>query len=192
MKETKFSLKTYIKDLLSSADLYKREQRFIYIVLLCFAVSAVTLPAISERILPDDVPDIPVELPQDTDAETDDDKEDTDSAKDDKEDSKDRDSSKPSKGSSGGSSSAGDSNGSQSTSKPSNSGTTSKPNSSGSSSSGNKDPNAGKTWVPPVYKTVHHEAVYESKTVEMCTEEGCGKYFDTPAEFQAHQASEGG
>lgn len=182
MKETKFSLKTYIKDLLSSADLYKREQRFIYIVLLCFAVSAVTLPAISERILPDDVPDIPVELPQDTDAETD----------DDKEDSKDQDSSKPSKGSSGGSSSAGNSNGSQSTSKPSNSGTTSKPNSSGSSSSGNKDPNAGKTWVPPVYKTVHHEAVYESKSVEMCTEPGCGKYFDTIEEFQAHKASEGG
>jgi len=159
MEKTKFSLKNYIKDLLQGADLYKKEQRFICVLLLCFVVSGISLPLVKEQIKPD-IPDDSIDIPEII----------VDETPDEDSDEEDEVSSTPT-----------------TPSTPS-----TKPSQKPPASSGNTDSNAGKTWVPPVYKTVHHEAVYETKTVEMCITEGCGKYFDTPAEFQAHKAAEGG
>ncbi|HHW95299.1 MAG TPA: hypothetical protein GX736_05185 [Mogibacterium sp.] len=63
-----------------------------------------------------------------------------------------------------------------------------------------KDPSKkGKTWVPPVYKTVHHkeEGHYETKLLYViCTPGKCGKRFSTEAAWYKHwqdyMASNGG
>lgn len=47
-----------------------------------------------------------------------------------------------------------------------------------------------KVWVPPVYKTVHHEAVYETKRIVVCNY--CNETFDTVGEFQIHKNANGG
>lgn len=62
------------------------------------------------------------------------------------------------------------------------------PPSTGSSSSPAKQPE--KVWVPPVYKTVHHDAVYNTVTVVVCNY--CGAEFGSAGEFQAHKDANGG
>lgn len=54
------------------------------------------------------------------------------------------------------------------------------------SSSGSSD----KTWVPPVYKTVHHEAVYEKVKVYICNK--CKEEFPSAGDFQVHKDLHGG
>lgn len=64
---------------------------------------------------------------------------------------------------------------------------------SGSSSSNHQNSSNGssnKTWVPPVYKTVHHEAVYETVRVVVCN--FCGAEFSSASEFLAHKNAHGG
>lgn len=78
------------------------------------------------------------------------------------------------------------SNGSStSPSSPSKPSTPSKP-SDNPSSSGSSD----KTWVPPVYKTVHHEAVYEKVKVYICNK--CKEKFPSAGDFQVHKDLHGG
>ncbi len=47
-----------------------------------------------------------------------------------------------------------------------------------------------KVWVPPVYKTVHHDAVYETVTVYICN--FCKATFDSNSGFLAHKEANGG
>lgn len=47
-----------------------------------------------------------------------------------------------------------------------------------------------KEWVPPVYRTIHHDAVYESKRVVSCNY--CNEIFLTVGEFQIHKNANGG
>lgn len=61
--------------------------------------------------------------------------------------------------------------------------------SSGSGSSGSST-GSGKTWVPPVYKTVHHKAVYQTVKRYVCNY--CGAKFDTSGLFQVHKDEHGG
>lgn len=47
-----------------------------------------------------------------------------------------------------------------------------------------------KVWVPPVYKTVHHDAVYQTVKVVICNY--CGAEFSSTGEFQVHKDANGG
>lgn len=47
-----------------------------------------------------------------------------------------------------------------------------------------------KIWVPPVYKIVHHEAVYETRKVYICNY--CSAEFNSAGEFQVHKDENGG
>ena len=51
-------------------------------------------------------------------------------------------------------------------------------------------PEPEKVWVPPVYTTVHHEAVYE--TIQMVCCNYCGATFGSVGEFQVHKDANGG
>lgn len=51
-------------------------------------------------------------------------------------------------------------------------------------------PEPEKVWVPPVYTTVHHEAVYETIQVVCCNY--CGATFGSVGEFQVHKDANGG
>lgn len=51
-------------------------------------------------------------------------------------------------------------------------------------------PEPPKVWVPPVYTTVHHDAVYETRRVVVCNY--CGATFGSAGEFQVHKDANGG
>ena len=52
------------------------------------------------------------------------------------------------------------------------------------------EPEPEKIWVPPVYETVHHEAVYETVRVIICNY--CSEEFSSVGEFQVHKDEHGG
>lgn len=70
-----------------------------------------------------------------------------------------------------------------------NNGSSSSSNNSGSTPAA-PAPQPEKVWVPPVYKTVHHDAVYNTVTVVVCNY--CGAEFGSAGEFQAHKDANGG
>lgn len=47
-----------------------------------------------------------------------------------------------------------------------------------------------KVWVPPVYETIHHEAIYETVRVVVCNY--CSETFNNVGEFQVHKDANGG
>ena len=61
---------------------------------------------------------------------------------------------------------------------------------SGDTSSSGPSDKKGKTWVPPTYKIVHHEAVYKTVRVVICNY--CGATFGSTGEFQTHKDLHGG
>ncbi len=63
-------------------------------------------------------------------------------------------------------------------------------NSSGGSSTPAAPAAPEKKWVPPVYKTVHHDAVYQTEQIVVCNY--CGAEFSSTSEFQAHKEANGG
>lgn len=71
----------------------------------------------------------------------------------------------------------------------SSSGSTSSSTPPSQSSSGSSSAPA-KVWVPPVYKTVHHDAVYQTVKVVICNY--CGAEFSSTDEFQVHKDANGG
>lgn len=62
--------------------------------------------------------------------------------------------------------------------------------SSSSSASAPAAPAKEKVWVPPVYQTIHHDAVYDTVKVVVCNY--CGAEFGSTGEFQAHKDANGG
>lgn len=68
----------------------------------------------------------------------------------------------------------------------------SQPSQSGSGSAATPSTPAApeKVWVPPVYKTVHHDAVYQTVKVVICNY--CGAEFNSTGEFQVHKDANGG
>lgn len=68
--------------------------------------------------------------------------------------------------------------------------TSNKKSSASASSSGGSSNSSNKTWVPPVYKTVHHDAVYETQKVVVCNY--CGATFSSTSAFQVHKDEHGG
>ena len=47
-----------------------------------------------------------------------------------------------------------------------------------------------KVWVPPVYETIHHDAVYETVRLYICNY--CSEEFKSVGEFQVHKDAHGG
>ena len=72
------------------------------------------------------------------------------------------------------------------------------PTTDGGNGSGSTTKTPGKEWVPPVYETIHHEAVYETKTFYYCTgtvdESGvvCNERFETLESWATHKSIHGG
>lgn len=63
-------------------------------------------------------------------------------------------------------------------------------NTSSSSASVSNTSTPERVWVPPVYETIHHEAVYQTIQVVICNY--CGATFGTTGEFQVHKDAHGG
>ena len=72
--------------------------------------------------------------------------------------------------------------------------TASSNNNAGSSGSSENTPAPApppqKVWVPPVYQTIHHDAVYNTVKVVVCNY--CGAEFGSAGEFQVHKDANGG
>ena len=198
--------------------MYMKEQRVIAIMLLCFVVSGASLPAIKSHMIENggesppnsdfyvDENNQPIdEIPIDNDDEND--QNGDDPSPDDEQNPSDvqtpsdvqnpnqsgltkpnsSSGSKPGNNNhqSSSSNNTGSNGSSTSPSSPSKPSTPSKP-SDNPGSSGSSD----KTWVPPVYKTVHHEAVYEKVKVYICNK--CKEEFPSAGDFQVHKDLHGG
>lgn len=192
--------------------MYMKEQRIIAIMLLCFVVSGVSLPAIKSHMIKDegeaspnsdfyvDENNQPIdETPIDNDDENDQNGEEP--ASDDEQNPNDVQTpsnvqnpnqsvlTKPN--SSSGSKPVNNNHQSSSSNNTGSNGSSTSPSSPSKpadnpSSSGSSD----KTWVPPVYKTVHHEAVYEKVKVYICNK--CKEEFPSAGDFQVHKDLHGG
>ncbi len=205
-------IKAHIKNIITGMDMYMKEQRIIAIMLLCFVVSGVSLPAIKSHMIKDegeaspnsdfyvDENNQPIdETPIDNDDENDQNGEEP--ASDDEQNPNDVQTpsnvqnpnqsvlTKPN--SSSGSKPVNNNHQSSSSNNTGSNGSSTSPSSPSKpadnpSSSGSSD----KTWVPPVYKTVHHEAVYEKVKVYICNK--CKEEFPSAGDFQVHKDLHGG
>ena len=170
-------------------NLYKKEQLVLTIILLCFVLSGIGLPKLKDYLHPVEIPvedsheieepnidtniDTEVEVDEDINAESeldepeviDDVVEDTDIEVSNQ---------KPS-----------------TTTKPSNEPIKESPKNPEQNSSVAEVPKEPeKVWVPPVYETVHHEAVYETVRIVICNY--CSEEFGSVGEFQVHKEEHGG
>lgn len=207
-------IKTHLKNIINGMDMYMKEQRVIAIMLLCFVVSGASLPAIKSHMIenggetppnsdfyvdennqPIDEMPIDDENEQNSDEPSPDDEQNPSDVQtpSDVQNPNQSGPTKPNSSSgskpgnnnhqSSSSNNAGSNGSSTSPSSPSKPSTPSKP-SDNPSSSGSSD----KTWVPPVYKTVHHEAVY--KNIYICNK--CKEEFPSAGDFQVHKNLHGG
>lgn len=172
--------------------LYVKEQLVIGTMVLCFALSGICLPFIKERAL-SEPPDSATEsshnsngTEKDKDKNFQDKSEETPSKKPDNAETNTSETPQNATVQDG----ATDSN----TSAPSNSTDTTEDNSSSTTPPETPD----KIWVPPVYETIHHEAVYETKTFYYCSgaidESGvvCNQKFDNLQGWATHKSIHGG
>lgn len=190
------------------------EVRLLTAALLCFGIIGISLPVVSHA-LPEQFTFLGMDVDQsfeedsepeiiaaiedsdlingDENESADEDEDDADSESGDNDNAandsdSDSSSSSGSSGNSSGSSSSGSSSsGSSSSSSSSSSGSSSSGSSSSSSSSGKT-----KVWVPPVYKTVHHDAIYKSVQYWKCTNPAHSEVFTSLAAAQQHKANVGG
>lgn len=224
------NMKDFLKYLLNSSDLYKKELKVICAMLLCFAISGVCLPIVKDQLPPSEPTETQLPVSNSSKKEsgpaktkktdlkngsskskkntksTEKDKKKEDNKEDNKKDNTEKAKSsenvtanKTSNDAAGTASqkpAAGNSDNTLS-------GNTSSENSA-SAPSAQPAPSAPQTpaptpvpetpkepvWVPPVYTTVHHEAVYETIQVVCCNY--CGATFNSVGEFQVHKDANGG
>lgn len=157
-----FKIYITIKNFITKIDLYKKEQAIIITVLLCFAFSGITIPLIKE---PSERAFTNKNI-QSTTIEI------KENKKNLSENQKDVSKTEKASGNSN-TASSNNSNASLNTNTTKPQGTSSK-----------------KTWIPPVYKTVHHDAVYETRRMVICNY--CSETFDSTGEFQIHKDANGG
>lgn len=211
-------IKTHIKNIINGMDMYMKEQRVIAIMLLCFVVSGASLPAIKSHMIENGgesppnsdfyvdennqpIDEIPIDNDEENEQNSDEPSPDDEQNPSDVQTPSDvqnpnqsgltkpnsSSGSKPGNNNhqSSSSNNTGSNGSSTSPSSPSKPSTPSKP-SDNPSSSGSSD----KTWVPPVYKTVHHEAVCEKVKVYICNK--CKEEFPSAGDFQVHKNLHGG
>lgn len=192
---------------LKNIDLYMKEKLVIGIVLIGFALSAISLPIIKEQMYETGIPEDTLCISYETVENTND----TESGEscsnlEDTKDIEDMETDGSDSGTEGGESikdgektvndkdstinndtsnkNANSKDSSSSPNRPSPTPTTTSPISSDSSDT------SGKIWVQPVYETVHHEAVYGTKRVYICNY--CSAVFNSAGEFQVHKDENGG
>lgn len=166
MNKLKDIIKMYMKNLIKGKGLYKKEQRVILVMTLCFIMSGICLPAISNYGMQNGTD------PGQIHSETRQDKSKKESTQESSPEMADENAKESTQQSSPGQSNQSDRSGKDAVNPPGNSGS------------------SGKTWVPPVYKTIHHEAVYETRRVVICNY--CGATFGSTGEFQVHKDAHGG
>lgn len=177
-------------------NLYRKEQLTILLLLLCFVLSGFFLPKIKINTAPATTQISEESTEMVPENETGKIQEDIDNIETESEETESKETVADSTSET---SSTKDSSSSTTTEKPSkndsgSSATASKPSTNTSGSSTNKQPASStepeKVWVPPVYKTIHHEAVYQTVRVVVCNY--CNASFSTVGEFQVHKDANGG
>lgn len=192
-----------------NSNSYKKEQLAICTMVLCFVLSGIGLPVLKEQLTTTSTPNkLEMNKSEKTDTNySDDNKKSPDepesSTKNPTENSEGYtsennadtkvDSKQPSAGSSQGSSSV-----------PTTDNTTTQPSQNTNdtdteTSTNTSEPDSTeKVWVPPVYKTIHHEAVYETRQVYICSgfinenAEVCNQVFNSLEEWGTHKSINGG
>lgn len=190
---------TKFKELFSHSATQRKERMVIITALLCFAISGIALPQIKaqEGTLLDtsavqqeqdtedsDSSSSSKEKKADSKKEPEEQKEEEKAAEEKEEAEEEKESSTDKK----------EAEKKESEKKASEDNTANNGSSSSSNNSGSTPatpaPQPEKVWVPPVYKTVHHDAVYNTVTVVVCNY--CGAEFGSAGEFQAHKDANGG
>lgn len=181
---------TKFKDRFSYPIKHQKEKIVIAITLICFLISGFSLPSIRAAYGIEPVEDTITQQDSDSkDANTAQTKktQKTEKKKEDKEEvaeaQKDSDNDGKNEKSS---EKKGSENSASDTASPNN-------NAGSSGSSGNTPapaPPPQKVWVPPVYQTIHHDAVYNTVKVVVCNY--CGAEFGSAGEFQVHKDANGG
>lgn len=191
--------------------MYMKEQRVIAIMLLCFVVSGASLPAIKSHMIEnggetppnsnfyvdennqpiDEMPIDDEENEQNSDEPSPDDEQNPNDVQTPSNVQNPNQSVLTKPNSSSGSKPVNNNHQSSSSNNTGSNGSSTSPSSPSKpadnpSSSGSSD----KTWVPPVYKTVHHEAVYEKVKVYICNK--CKEEFPSAGDFQVHKDLHGG
>lgn len=204
-------IKTHIKNIINGMDMYMKEQRVIAIMLLCFVVSGASLPAIKSHMIEnggetppnsnfyvdennqpiDEMPIDDEENEQNSDEPSPDDEQNPNDVQTPSNVQNPNQSVLTKPNSSSGSKPVNNNHQSSSSNNTGSNGSSTSPSSPSKpadnpSSSGSSD----KTWVPPVYKTVHHEAVYEKVKVYICNK--CKEEFPSAGDFQVHKDLHGG
>lgn len=204
-------IKAHIKNIITGMDMYMKEQRVIAIMLLCFVVSGASLPAIKSHMIEnggetppnsnfyvdennqpiDEMPIDDEENEQNSDEPSPDDEQNPSDVQTPSNVQNPNQSVLTKPNSSSGSKPVNNNHQSSSSNNTGSNGSSTSPSSPSKpadnpSSSGSSD----KTWVPPVYKTVHHEAVYEKVKVYICNK--CKEEFPSAGDFQVHKDLHGG
>ena len=204
-------IKTHLKNIINGMDMYMKEQRVIAIMLLCFVVSGASLPAIKSHMIEnggetppnsnfyvdennqpiDEMPIDDEENEQNSDEPSPDDEQNPNDVQTPSNVQNPNQFVLTKPNSSSGSKPVNNNHQSSSSNNTGSNGSGTSPSSPSKpadnpSSSGSSD----KTWVPPVYKTVHHEAVYEKVKVYICNK--CKEEFPSAGDFQVHKDLHGG
>lgn len=188
-----------------NSNLYKKEQLAICTMVLCFALSGIGLPVLKEQLTSSNTPN---KLEMNNSAKTD-----TNYSDDNKKNPDELESStkNPEQSPSENNVDAEEdtkhpsANSSQESSGVTNTDTTTTQPSENTSdtdtetSTNNSEPDSTeKVWVPPVYKTIHHEAVYETRQVYICSgfinenADVCNQVFSSLEEWGTHKSINGG
>lgn len=187
-------LKTYFK-INRNINLYKREQLAICTMVLCFALSGIGLPVLKERLTTASTPNkLEMNNSEKTDANySDDNKKNPEQSPSENNVDAEEDTKHPSANSS--QESSGVTNTDTTTTQPSENTS----DTDTETSTNNSEPDSTeKVWVPPVYKTIHHEAVYETRQVYICSgfinenADVCNQAFSSLEEWGTHKSINGG
>ena len=167
-------------------NLYQKEQLIIFLLLLCFVLSGFIASEIKN-----DISSIPTYITEDSAKETlETDSEEIHESADDLE----TNSEETTENTSTIITDEKDISSNSQTTKPSNNSSGSSTGSSAPSTSTQPEQKPSKeeekVWVPPVYQTIHHDAVYQTVRIVVCNY--CGAAFDTVGEFQVHKDANGG
>ncbi|MCQ4635398.1 hypothetical protein NE619_01535 [Anaerovorax odorimutans] len=188
MKTAK-KIKNQIKNIIRGINTYKKEQRVIAVVLLCFLLTGAGLPVVKTHLVPAELSPqavAPSASIEESTGNADDDPKGSSEKKDKHETVQDNTESKANKDSSSHESTATQDSSKKDDKRVSDSSKKQTKETPASDSTGKSE----RKWVPPVYKTVHHDAVYETKKIVTCNY--CGATFNTTGEFQVHKDAHGG
>ena len=175
------NISRHLKGVVKGTDTYKKEIRVIAVMVICFMLCGAGLPAVKDKLPADGAFSDPLVAQEQTSGQPVSGSENSDKAK---KDDAEKD------GQSAQDAESGNGKDKKSSDNRKTGGTSGGKSGSHSSAASSSSSSSGKVWVPPVYKTVHHEAVYETRRVVICNY--CGATFASTGEFQVHKDANGG